>query len=85
MNELTEGQSSRTLIEIVKNNAKLAAQIAVTLSGCADSLEEQIEQQTLQGKKTETLAQGRPVTIIGGASIDIITKSETIVDGPGDN
>lgn len=50
-------------MELIKNNAKLGAEIAVSLANKSLKSDKIIE---------------RPITIVGGASVDIIARSETV-------
>lgn len=70
VNELTEGESSASSkintffnsyldVELIKNNAKLGAQIACSLSEI--------------NKPHVFTSSGRHITIIGGAAIDILS------------
>lgn len=52
-------------VELIKNNAKLGAEIAVALSN-------------LLLKKDIIPISGKRITIIGGAAVDIIAKSASV-------
>jgi len=58
-------------VELIKNNAALGADIAVSLSQ-SNRLEE-TKENPIPMKKA-----ARPITIIGGAAVDIISQSDTI-------
>jgi hypothetical protein len=59
-------------VELIKNNAKLGAEIAVCLSS-------KIKQEDSKNSKSSSVvAEPKKITIIGGASVDIIAQSDSI-------
>jgi hypothetical protein len=58
-------------VELIKNNAKLGAEIAVCLSS-------KIKEESKNSKSSSVVAEPKKITIIGGASVDIIAQSDSI-------
>ena len=72
LHEITGGESVASNVALIKNNAALAAQIALSHS----------QQNTTQKPETIKKAeQAKKITIIGGAAVDIISQSNTIEPG----
>ena len=58
-------------VELIKNNAALGAQIAISLS----NMQSESQVNKVMTASTPALARGRKITVVGGAAIDIISKS----------
>eukprot|EP00347_Sterkiella_histriomuscorum_P018997 403343364 len=70
VNQLTGGESAASNVELIKNNAKLGSQIAVALSSIPD-ISKTLKYEKLYSKPT-------PITIIGGAALDILSMSHSL-------
>ena len=77
MNELTGGESSASNVELIKNNAKLGAQIAVALSKKHNGV------QSFPLESNEEKLEAKEITIIGGMALDILSMSESLTTDSG--
>ncbi|XP_027210795.2 uncharacterized protein [Penaeus vannamei] len=69
--EITGGQSLKSNIALIKNNAKAGAQIAVELARLKSSTSSFLPPTDSPTKKSGTSEQGRPV-VVGGSIVDFI-------------
>lgn len=58
-------------VELIKNNAKLGAEIAVSLSN-------KLNEESKAAEVHSSGSTGTKITIIGGAAVDIIAQSDSV-------